>query len=66
MTRWLTVADAAREAGVHPRTLRRWIGAGRLPAARRGGRWLIHRDELQIEQAHRGRASGREPATRRR
>jgi excisionase family DNA binding protein len=31
---WLSAADAAERAGVSPRTVKRWIKAGLLPAAR--------------------------------
>lgn len=35
---WLTIAEAAERARVHPATLRREIAAGRLRHARVGGR----------------------------
>ena len=31
---WLSVAKAAGRAGVHPRTVKRWIRNGHLPATR--------------------------------
>jgi len=30
-SKWLTPGEAAKELGVHPATLRRWVEAGRLP-----------------------------------
>lgn len=34
--RLVSIAVAAEQADVHPRTIRRWIAAGRLPAFRVG------------------------------
>lgn len=48
---WLTTLDAAELTGVHDRTIRRWIAAQRLPARRHGGRWLVHRQYLNIALA---------------
>ncbi|MDX1885361.1 helix-turn-helix domain-containing protein [Mycolicibacterium sp. 120270] len=45
-TVWLTTSEAARQANVTDRSIRRWIAEGRLPATRHGGRWLIHRNAL--------------------
>ena len=44
----LTVKAAAFEAGVHPRTLRRWIDEGKIEAVQVGptDRIRIERDEL--------------------
>ena len=36
--RWATLTDAAGRAGVDPKTLRRWIASGLLPAYRMGPR----------------------------
>lgn len=36
-TRWLTVAEAATELGVHPCTVREWTGKGLLPSYRTAG-----------------------------
>lgn len=34
---WLTVNQAAEYVGVHPKTIRKWYRAGRLPAYRTAG-----------------------------
>jgi excisionase family DNA binding protein len=45
--RLVTIAVAAEYVDVHPRTLRRWIAAGRLPAYRLGPRLIkLDLDEL--------------------
>lgn len=45
-TRLLTIREAAEEAGVCTRTVRRWIKAGSLPVHRLGGsERLIRIDE---------------------
>lgn len=36
----ITIADAARRAGVHPRTMRRWIAEGTIAGYRVGPRLL--------------------------
>ena len=46
---WLTTSEAALEAGVTDRCLRKWIAQGGLAATRHGGRWLIHRTALQAK-----------------
>lgn len=48
-TRYLSVAQAARILAVDPRTLRREVESGRLPALRLGRRGLIriHPDDLR-------------------
>lgn len=43
----VTIADAAEALGRHPRTLRRWIAAGRLECGRIGGRLAISPDSLR-------------------
>ncbi len=50
--RYLSTAAAAAHVGVTPRTLRRWIAGGRLPARRthpspRGGRLRILLSDLE-------------------
>jgi excisionase family DNA binding protein len=35
--RFLTVAEAARELGVHKDTIHRWVAEGALPALQPGG-----------------------------
>ena len=45
--RLTTLKVAAKYADVHPRTLRRWIAAGRVPAYRLGPRLIkVDLDEL--------------------
>lgn len=44
MNRYLTVEEAASLSGVSNATIRRWAGAGKIPATKRGGVWLIHSD----------------------
>lgn len=44
---WLTVAEAAREAKVSEKTIRRWYRAGRLPVDRLGPRLVrVRRADL--------------------
>jgi excisionase family DNA binding protein len=45
-TRLLTVRDAAKHAGRHPETIRRWIRRGRLPARLLGTQLIIDADDL--------------------
>jgi excisionase family DNA binding protein len=42
----LTTREAATLCGASIWTVRYWIKHGRLPAYRREGRWLIHRDDV--------------------
>lgn len=44
----LTLEEAARVSGRSPRDLRLTIEAGRLPASKRGGRWMV--DPVDLEQ----------------
>ena len=46
---WLTTSEAAHEADVTDRCIRKWIAQSELPATRHGGRWLIHRTALQAK-----------------
>ena len=61
----ITLAEAARLAGVHPATVRSWCARGDLPSLRHGPRREIRvrRDDLQrlLDGRHRGRkrAGGR-------
>jgi excisionase family DNA binding protein len=41
------VAETAERLKVHPRTIRRWASAGKVPAVKRGGQWLVQRTESQ-------------------
>lgn len=43
----LRVHEVAEALGVRPATIRDWIAAGELPAARLGGVWLISPDALR-------------------
>jgi len=45
---WLTTREAAHEAGVTDRCIRKWITGGRLPATRTGWQYLIDRTHLNI------------------
>jgi excisionase family DNA binding protein len=47
---WLTTREAARRLGVSDRAIRKWIASGRLAATKRGGRWLLDRNHVQITQ----------------
>jgi excisionase family DNA binding protein len=38
----LTIPDIARLCGVSDKTVRRWIGDGRLVARKFGGQWRVH------------------------
>ena len=42
---WLTNSEAASLLGATDRAIRNWCAGGRLPASRRGGRWLINRSQ---------------------
>jgi excisionase family DNA binding protein len=48
-TRYLSLNQAARELGVHPRTLAAWIADGRFPAFRTpGGHYRIAETDLAL------------------
>lgn len=57
MGRNLTITDAAEALGKSTRTLRRWIAAGRLDAARIGGRLSISPASLEAFLAKSNAAS---------
>jgi excisionase family DNA binding protein len=43
---YLTTGQVARALGVTTQTIHNWIRDGRLPAARLGGRTVVHRDSV--------------------
>ena len=47
MTRILRIDQAADLLQIHPRTLRRWIHAGHIKAARISRIWMITEDEMR-------------------
>jgi excisionase family DNA binding protein len=57
MGRVVTAREAAEELGVVERTVRRWIGAGELPAEKRGGAFVIDLDAAR--EVHRNSRAGR-------
>jgi excisionase family DNA binding protein len=61
----LTVNDAAKRLGCHPKTIRRRIDAGLLPAVREQGRVMIRTDDLDRYIAHLGRTGAPAPLRRR-
>jgi excisionase family DNA binding protein len=50
----LDVRAAAKLAGRHPETVRRWVWSGRLAARREGSRLLVARDDVAALAAERG------------
>lgn len=62
---YLTLAQAAKEGGLSPATLRVQIHHGRLPAVKRGRDWVVARHELWNYLENRA-PSGRPPARPRR
>ena len=46
MANEVSPSEAARRIGTTTRTVQRWIGTGRLPARRVGGRWRVASDAL--------------------
>jgi excisionase family DNA binding protein len=49
LTVWLTTQEAAADAEVTDSCIRKRIRSGRLPAIKRGGRYLINRNDLQAQ-----------------
>ena len=47
----ITAAEAARRLGVNKSTMTRWIAAGKVPAARQGGRWRVRVTWVDAELA---------------
>ena len=43
----LTIHDVAELHQVSSKTVRRWIKAGELPAAKLGGQWRVHPEDLK-------------------
>jgi excisionase family DNA binding protein len=60
---WLTLSEAAAEAGLKADTLRRQVANGRLGAHKRGRDWLVSRAALWTYLDGRAPA-GRRPASR--
>lgn len=60
---WMTLAEAAREAGLSPATLRVQIFHRKLPAEKRGKTWLVSRAALWTYLENRP-ASGQRPRSR--
>ena len=54
----LTVPEAARHAGRHPETIRRWIREGRLRAHKVGTQHVIDADDLDEVTGGRGHRTG--------
>lgn len=46
--KWFTTTEAASLVGVTDRAIRNWCASGRLPATRRGGRWLINAANVKV------------------
>jgi excisionase family DNA binding protein len=57
MGRAVTAREAAEELGVVERTVRRWIGAGELPAEKHRGAFVIDLDAAR--EVHRRSRAGR-------
>lgn len=57
VARTVTAKQAAEELGVVERTVRRWIGAGELPAEKKGGAFVIDLDVAR--EVHRRSRVGR-------
>jgi len=53
-----TVREAATHLGLSPRAVRAAIKAGRIPAFKRGGQWIIPRRNLPLTEAQRAAAAG--------
>ncbi|MEP1197930.1 helix-turn-helix domain-containing protein [Tateyamaria sp.] len=51
---YLSVKDVAAVFRIHPKTVRRWIASGRLPATRLGRDWRIARADVKALLAARG------------
>ena len=47
LDQFLTLRQASREVGPSYGTLIGWVRAGRLPAAKRGGAWLVRREDAR-------------------
>lgn len=51
---YLSVKEIAALLRVHPKTVRRWIAAGTLPATQMGRAWRIKRSDLKACIAAKG------------
>jgi excisionase family DNA binding protein len=47
---WLTTGEVAKRVDLSDRAIRKMIAAGRLAATKRGGRWLLNLNHIQIAQ----------------
>jgi excisionase family DNA binding protein len=64
LTDTITVAEAARMAGKHPQTIRRWANDGTLRSTRLGHReFRIYKDSLAAFLGGDGAADGAAPAS---
>ncbi|MDD9718625.1 helix-turn-helix domain-containing protein [Dinoroseobacter sp. PD6] len=52
---YLSVKEVAQVFRVCPKTVRRWIASGQLPATRLGRDWRIARSDLRALAAARGK-----------
>ncbi len=50
LTDWLTLAEAAERLGLSGQRVGQLIQAGRLPAAKFGKVWLVHKEDLAAFQ----------------
>jgi excisionase family DNA binding protein len=56
---WFTLPQIAEMLGVNASTVRHWVSTGRLSAEKRGRRWMVERNDLELIIAQRRRRAGR-------
>ena len=56
---WISVKEASRLAETSPKTIRRWIVAGKLEATKPGSEWRIRRSELEVCMTRNADGGGR-------